>query len=399
MSPGSGPPTPPFDPAAAYPRFSQAEMQRRWAAVRELLAEAGADALVVTGHAASRNEVQYLTNAPVRWESWLVATGDLDDARLHVQLFNHVPTMAAWSTVDTTWAGSNPVATVAARLRERGADRGGIALLGPVSARAMAALRAALPDARLIDMGAAFIRHRLVKSADELAWMAYGAALCDYAVATFVAEARPGMGEDQLTWLLESGHARIGGQGGICFLMTAPMAGGGAVVPAQVPSRRRTGPDDIAVFELSAGFGGYTGQVLRTVALGGPPSAVVRDLHAVADETFDALLAAIRPGVTAAEIEAVGGMVDRAGLTIVDDLVHGYGGGYLPPVLRTPAARHVPPPDLELRPGMCLVLQPNIVSVDGRHGVQTGELVVITETGARSLHRAPRGLLRVASAG
>jgi Xaa-Pro aminopeptidase len=151
------------------------------------------------------------------------------------------------------------------------------------------------------------------------------------------------------------------------------------------------------MFELSAGMGGVTGQILRTVALGSGPSPDTRRLHDVADATFAALLDAARPGATAADLEAVGGrLIDEAGLTIIDDLVHGYGGGYLPPHVRTPATRHGAPPELALRAGMLLVLQPNVVTPDRRHGVQTGELVLVTPTGARSLHGAPRGLLRAA---
>jgi hypothetical protein len=43
---------------------------------------------------------------------------------------------------------------------------------------------------------------------------------------------------------------------------------------------------------------------------------------------------------------------------------------------------------------MMLVVQPNVVTLDGRLGVQTGELVVITERGAERLHALPTGLLR-----
>ena len=81
-------------------------------------------------------------------------------------------------------------------------------------------------------------------------------------------------------------------------------------------------------------------------------------------------------------------------LDVVDDVVHGYGGGYLQPVLRTPATTHAPPPDLTLEAGFMVVVQPNVVAADGSAGVQTGELVLVTAGGAESLHRAPAGLLR-----
>ena len=76
-----------------------------------------------------------------------------------------------------------------------------------------------------------------------------------------------------------------------------------------------------------------------------------------------------------------------------DDVVHGYGGGYLPPVLRTPTTQHVPLPDLELEPGMMLVVQPNVITPDLRVGVQTGELLLVTEDGHEPLHGFERGLI------
>ena len=44
---------------------------------------------------------------------------------------------------------------------------------------------------------------------------------------------------------------------------------------------------------------------------------------------------------------------------------------------------------------MTVVIQPNVVTADGKAGVQTGELVLITATGIESLHTVPRGFVRV----
>jgi Xaa-Pro aminopeptidase len=44
---------------------------------------------------------------------------------------------------------------------------------------------------------------------------------------------------------------------------------------------------------------------------------------------------------------------------------------------------------------MMVVIQPNVVTPDGKAGVQTGELVLITATGIEPLHAVPRGLARV----
>jgi Xaa-Pro dipeptidase len=50
-------------------------------------------------------------------------------------------------------------------------------------------------------------------------------------------------------------------------------------------------------------------------------------------------------------------------------------------------------PDLRLQPGMLLVVQPNVVDLDARIGVQTGELVAVSESGYERLHSVAQGLL------
>jgi Xaa-Pro aminopeptidase len=52
----------------------------------------------------------------------------------------------------------------------------------------------------------------------------------------------------------------------------------------------------------------------------------------------------------------------------------------------------MPAPDFVLAAGMTLVVQPNVVTRDGRAGVQTGELLVITENGPQRIHKFPLGL-------
>ena len=44
---------------------------------------------------------------------------------------------------------------------------------------------------------------------------------------------------------------------------------------------------------------------------------------------------------------------------------------------------------------MAVVLQPSIVTKDGKAGVQTGELLRITRDGVERLHQAPTGFRRV----
>jgi Xaa-Pro aminopeptidase len=383
------------DDGFPYPRFGPGEYARRWQAIDGLQSTGGLDALVVYGTGAARHELTWLTNWGPRQEGYLVAGGDAPPA-LFVQLYNHVPTARLMSVLERVdWGGRDSATTVADDLRSRG-PLGRVGLVGAIPYLHHARLAAALPGVELVDATASFRRLRLVKSPDEIEWTRRGARLCDAAMRALVAEARPGLTEHELGALVESAYGRLGGSHGICFIASAPMAGGGRFVPSQHWSSRRIEAGDMIMIELSAGVGGYTGQILRTIAVGAEPPDRVRELHDVAEHAYAAIAAAIRPGATAADLLAATELIDDAGLTVCDDVVHGYGGGYLPPVLRTPATMHGPAPDLVLQPGMMLVVQPNVITTDATLGVQTGELLLVTDAGAESLHAFERGLLRAA---
>jgi hypothetical protein len=103
------------------------------------------------------------------------------------------------------------------------------------------------------------------------------------------------------------------------------------------------------------------------------------------------ILAGQISGARAGDLAAAAAIIGRAGFSTIDDVVHGFGGGYLPPVVPGPG-RPLRAPDFTLAAGMTLVVQPNVVTRDGHAGVQIGELLLVTEHGPQRLHAYPRGL-------
>jgi Xaa-Pro aminopeptidase len=165
-------------------------------------------------------------------------------------------------------------------------------------------------------------------------------------------------------------------------------------VPAQYPTARALEPGDVLMCEISASYWEYAGQLLRTFAVAAEPPSLYRELHAVADAAFEALVGRLRAGATAGELVDASSGIEEAGFTIRDDLVHGFVGGYLPPVLGTRSRALAPVPEFTFRRDMTVVVQPNVVTKDQRAGVQTGELMLVTDEGAERLHSYPRGLHR-----
>jgi Xaa-Pro dipeptidase len=370
--------------ALPYPRFSDAEMARRRDALTAELEAAGAGHALVYGANRAGPAVGWLTRWPVTREALVVFTPGEQDLLL-VNFYNHVPNAARIATeADVRWAGPKPMATAIEALEHRGARGGRVAVIGPLGYRPYAALA---EFAEPVPLDAAYTHLRLRKSAEELDWLRIGCGFTDDAVRAVHDQAGPGTDERELGNIAERAYVGRGGTTHIHYF--------GAPVPAQWPAARKLRRGDILSCEVSASYWDYTGQLLRTFAVGADPPPAYAELHDVADAAFDALFARVRPGATAAELVDASAVIGDAGFTTRDDLVHGFVGGYLPPVLGDTTRTLEDVPDFTLEEGMTIVIQPNVVTPDESAGVQTGELVLVTRDGAERLHDYERGLLRI----
>jgi Xaa-Pro aminopeptidase len=206
---------------------------------------------------------------------------------------------------------------------------------------------------------------------------------------------RPGLTERQLGDLIERAYVADGGTSVIHYIGATPMHDPELAVPAQFLTTRRVAAGDVVVAEISAAFWDYPGQVLRSFAVGAEPTPLYAELHDVADAAFDAIAGVLKDGALPADVVSASGLIKHAGFTTIDDLLHGYGGGYLPPVLGSQGRPAGPIPEEPFKVGMTVVIQPNVVTPDGRAGVQTGEMVLVTGTGIERLHAMPRGFVTV----
>jgi Xaa-Pro dipeptidase len=378
---------------AEYPRFSAAEMARRRAAIESLLAEFECDHLVYCGANRFGSAVQWLTGWPVTAEAIGVLTLGMADA-LFIQHINHVPLARRVADgAEVAWGGGSSIAAAVGALERRLGTRNRIGVIGPMTFEQHAMLSARFGT--IANLNRRYVQLRQIKSAEEIDWMRIGAALTDRGMAALRDGLRPGLTERELADLVERSYIAVGGTNVIHYFAVTPMADPRIAVPTQFVANRKVERGDAVVAEISAAFWEHPGQVLRSFAVGAEPSRLYRDLHNAADAAFDAIAAVLKDGVMPQAIIDAAGVIEDAGFTIIDDLLHGYGGGYLPPVLGCRSRPGAQITDAPLRAGMTVVIQPNVVTTDGKAGVQTGELVLITATGIESLHAMPRGFARV----
>ena len=372
-----------------FPRFSDAEFARRHQALGRVMQKHDVDhLLIVTDHRAG-NAPQWVTGWPGTVEAYVVFRPG-ERMTMHVEWFNHFPLAQRIAQgVDVRWGEHRGIHKTVEELKRRGAKR--VGLIGPLVVSKYKILE---NQFQIVLLDTEYVRLRLVKSEEEIDWLRKGAALSDAGFKELLEKTTVGMIERELANLVERAYVGQGGTTFIHYIGVTSMAAPHICVPPQFPSSRTTKTGDVVFCELSASWWDYPGQVLRSFTIGADPTPLYRELHATAEAAFDAVTSVICQGTTMQEIVDAAGVIEERGFTIYDDLLHGFGGGYFPPVLGTRSRPAGPLPQMTLEANMTVVVQPNVVTRDHKAGVQVGELIRVTQTGFERLHSTPRGFFR-----
>lgn len=392
-----------------FPRFSETEFDRRREAVRAMMDDHGVEALVVYGHSGLNRRYQanvyYLANHLDHHHAYLVFFSDPDEATtLFIGLGSHVPTAAAWGEVDDVRpGGADPARSVVERLGEAGGEFDRLGIVGPRSSHGIVLPHPhhetieAATGADLVDVSGAFEAIRTVKSEEELDWLREGARLTDRAMARLEDALEPGVTEMELKAEWEYAFLRGGGDAHISFVSSTPMADPepGKCLHWKQASNRTIEVGDVVNTEIGAGYWGYNGQMQRTFAVGEAPTDRYRDLHDVAEATYESILEVLRPGRTVEDALRAAEPLIESDYTIYDGLLHGFGVDILPPSIghgRLEAAKagdySIEDP-LVFEAGMVVVIQPNPIEPNERYGVQAGNAVVVRDGAPEVLHDYP----------
>ncbi|MBC7781865.1 MAG: aminopeptidase P family protein [Proteobacteria bacterium] len=388
-----------------FPRFSDAEYARREAVVRRELAASGLDAVIAVGDAGSRGanqaNVAWLTNWWDPYPAYVVMKPSAAPVLLvSNQLYLHTAQRAA-RPIELRVQGLAPGDVLADCLADMGVTRGrvGVAAVRNVGRASMPShhfdvLRARLPDVNFVDATDVFAKARLIKSPEEITWFERGAALTDQAMEAIERETRVGMPEYQLSAILHEAVLPAGGTLRLQFVGATPMRDPDLIFPWQYPSMRPLANGDVLLTEISAGWWGCSGQIQRPYAIGCAPTDEYLRLFDLAQRAYDGIIDVLRPGATDADVRAAAQFLDDEQCRTFDVLLHGWGLQIEDPRVDLPTAvirRELKP--VTFAEGMLLVVQPHVVSEDGRRAVQAGNLVVIDADGARPLQKHPMNFL------
>ena len=211
-------------------------------------------------------------------------------------------------------------------------------------------------------------------------------ALTDASMEAIARGLRPGMAEWEIPALIEPVYLREGGTAGIHFITSMICS---SVNLLFFIVRLLVTDSHINCGTLrGAGHWGYSGQIHRTYSLGEGPTPEWKALHEVAVDMLLELEALIKDGVTTGEVEDAANLVHRRGYTILDDLLHGT--SQTPPIIQTGETRRHVSRDITFRENMTIVIQPNVMTLDERMGVQFGETFRVTRDGLERFNAFPR---------
>ena len=245
-------------------------------------------------------------------------------------------------------------------------------------------------DLKLSDQTALIDRLLMAKLDSEIDAIRRAARLADTGYAVFRNAARPGRADYELIAEIEAFYRANGVDDNFQIIGV----GGPEVRGMAPPSGKRLKRGDLVTTELTPCVEGYYAQICRTLVMGEPNGDQLA-AFALYREAMEAGIAAVRAGVTAADIaRAENDVFRRHGLGdyVTDQYtrVRGHGVGLFadskPHILEDVTTR--------IEAGMTLIVHPNTYHPDAGY-IVLGDAVVVTETGAEVLCGTPRELFEV----
>ena len=181
--------------------------------------------------------------------------------------------------------------------------------------------------------------------------------------------------------IVEEGHAEA------AFLVVG--AGPNGASPHHDVSDRVIESGELVVIDIGGPLpSGYNSDCTRTYAVGGEPPAAVREAYAVLQDAQERAVRAVRPGVTAEQVDAAAREpITAAGLG--ERFIHRTGHGIGLEIHEPPYLRPGNPEPLQV--GYVFSVEPGIY-VPGRFGVRFENLVHLGADGPELLNEAPREL-------
>lgn len=395
-----------------YPRFSLAERDRRWRAVRELMRRQGIDVIVTpqnTGHSTDfQSNTRYLTHCGGGGDSDIAAVFPLESevTAIATSAAPRWPTVQEW-TKDVREARRNYGRVIVERLKELKVDRSriGITGLGEVEGTrtpegtilygTWKQIREAFPQAELVDATSVLTEVRYLKSEEEIGVLTKSMEIVELAYEAEIEAARPGVKDWEVWAATQYALMRNGSEMPVhCNWVS----GKNPKRTLTRPSMRILERGDLIINEVEASWIGYRAQGVQPVFVE-VANPVHQELIKVQRQVFNRVCESMKPGITVKELaelarkagqEAAPQSGPAAG-SRAEITMHGRGAGDDGPII-TSNARSPRQLGVTLRENMVFICKPSAITADGSHICTWGDTVRVTNKGGRRLGKRPHDL-------
>lgn len=232
-----------------------------------------------------------------------------------------------------------------------------------------------------------YVQHmRLIKSQDEIEKMRLAGDYADKAVQVGFDNISLDVTETDIIAQIEFEMKKIGINK--MSFDTMVLTGNNAANPHGIPGTNKIENDALLLFDLGVEKNGYMSDMTRTVAVG-KPDQFKKDIYELCLEAQLTAQDFIKPGVTAAEVDAAArNVIEKAGYG--EYFNHRLGHGIGMDVHEFPSI--MAGNDLVLEEGMCFSVEPGIY-IPGKVGVRIEDCGHVTTSGFEVFTKTPKDLL------
>ncbi len=351
-------------------RISQAELTRRWNAVRQAMRQRGIDALVMQ----NTNDwlggyVKWFTDLPANngYPRTVVFHADAPmsvvemgpsnirrtlapDETLHrgVGEMLHTPSFTSIGYTDR-----DDAQLVIDALRRHSNRTIGLIRPGALPYAFVSALKEAFATTVFIDVTPDIDAIKAVKSEEEIGLIRQTARLQDEVFAEVLREIRPGLRDIDVTSIAQRKGQLLGSEQGIFLGGSSPVGIRSPFVPRYMQGRRLEKGDHLSLLIEINGPGGFYTEIARTVVLG-KASSELKDAFAGVKAAQDYSLSIMKPGTPVRDVFARHNvyMTDKG--MPAETRLYAHGQGY--DMVERPLIRQ--DDDMTLQEGMCLAVHP-----------------------------------------
>ncbi len=230
---------------------------------------------------------------------------------------------------------------------------------------------------------------RLLKRPDEIALLRRAIAITDETFAHICQWIQPGMTEREVAWEVAHTMVELGAES--TSFDTIVASGPNGSKPHAVPGERKIGRGELVTIDMGARYKGYCADMTRTICLGEPAEARMREVYDTVLRAMRTCEAGLHANISGRDADTLArDVLAEAGLG--EYYIHSTGHGVGLQIHENPGLSQRTPEEVKLPVGSVVTVEPGVY-IPGWTGTRIEDCVLIKEDGVEVLTQSPTELV------